>query len=78
MELLAYHKWLLQISKGDRDLLMVAIARDYFKQNEMAFDLIELTGEKTYDHNTFYKAADLILNNKLIKTNLRNANKLSR
>jgi hypothetical protein len=61
MELLAYHKWLIERSGGDIDVLALRIFLDARDQNPMAFELLELTGDKAYTRETFIKAAKIIL-----------------
>jgi hypothetical protein len=62
MELIAYHKWLLRESKGDRERLAQLLLHDLMEdQNPMAFDLLEKTGEQSYNSHTLLKAADLLL-----------------
>jgi len=62
MQLTAYHQHLLAAGKCDRSsiaaLLLVAVAQD---RNPMAFELLELTGDKEYTQETFFKAADLLI-----------------
>jgi hypothetical protein len=45
-----------------RKILALAIHIDCVQHNLQAFDLIELTGDKKYNDQTFFKAADLLLN----------------
>jgi hypothetical protein len=60
--LLAYHKWLLRISNKDRIALAGLIYRDcLYDQNQMAFELLERTGDDKFSDETFLKAADLLL-----------------
>ncbi len=61
MNLLAYHKWLLFNYGQNRDSLARKIGQDAFEQNPQTFDLLELTGDKAYNRDTFYKAADILL-----------------
>lgn len=61
MELLAYHKALLQTSAKDRRHLAVLIFMDIAEQNPMAFDLLKLTEDKEYNENSFLKAADILI-----------------
>jgi len=61
-ELLAYHKWLLRESGKDRSTLVGLILSDLSEQNPMAFELLEATGDRTYNADTIFKAADILLN----------------
>ena len=62
-ELLAYHKWLIRCSDKDRRTLAGLILKDVVDdQNEMAFELLALTGDEKYTEETFSKAADILLN----------------
>jgi hypothetical protein len=62
MELLAYHKWLLETSAKDRRHLAVLLYLDIVQdRNPMAFDLLKLTGDKEYNENSFLKAADILI-----------------
>lgn len=61
MELLAYHKWLLQKSAKDRRHLAVLLFMDIAEQNPMAFDLLKMTDHKEYDEETFLAAADILI-----------------
>lgn len=63
MKLLAYHKW-LKMQTTDKEKLSFVILNEVLNGNEMAYDLLEETGDKTYNMDTFKKAADLILNGK--------------
>ncbi len=61
MELLAYHKFLLEKSAKDRRHLAVLLFMDIAEQNPMAFDLLEMTGDKEYKEQSFFKAADILI-----------------
>jgi len=62
-DLLAYHKWLLRLSGKDRITLAGLIFSDCMRdQNELAFELLELTGDTKYGDETFLKAADILIN----------------
>lgn len=62
MELLAYHKWLLQEAQGSRERLAQILLHDLMEdQNPMTFDLLEKTEDKSYNNHTLLKAADLLL-----------------
>jgi hypothetical protein len=62
MELLAYHKWLLREANGSRENLAKLLLHDLMDdQNPMAFDLLEKTGDKSYNKHTLLKAADILL-----------------
>ena len=62
MQLTAYHQHLLSAGKCDRAsmaaLLFVDVVQD---QNPMAFELLEMTGDKEYTQETFFKASDLLI-----------------
>ena len=62
MTLTAYHKYLLQVSNADRASLAARLLVDVVQdQNPMAFDLLEMTGDKEYTQETFFKASDLLI-----------------
>jgi hypothetical protein len=62
MELLAYHKYLLQVTNADRASLAARLLVDVVQdQNPMAFELLEMTGDKEYTQQTFFSAADLLI-----------------
>lgn len=62
MELLAYHKALLLKSAKDRRHLAVLLYLDIVQdRNQMAFDLLKLTGDKEYNEESFLKAADILI-----------------
>jgi len=62
MKLLAYHKWLLREANGSREKLAQLILHDLMEdQNPMAFDLVALTGDESYNNHTLLKAADILL-----------------
>lgn len=62
MELLAYHKWLLQEAKGSKEKLAHQLLHDLMEdQNPLAFELLEKTGDGSYNNHTLLKAADLLL-----------------
>jgi hypothetical protein len=63
MELLAYHKYLIERSNGDPDVIALRLFFDAREQNQMAFELLEMTGDEAYTRDTFVKAAKLILEN---------------
>jgi hypothetical protein len=58
----AYHKWLIQLCRGDTDCIALQLAHDCWEQNPQALELVQATGDKPiYQRQTFYKAAKLIL-----------------
>lgn len=63
LQLTAYHKYLIERSGGDIDVLALRIFFDAREQNQMAFELLELTGDKTYTRETFVKAAKILIEN---------------
>jgi hypothetical protein len=63
LKLTAYHKWLIERSGGDIDVLALRIYFDARDQNQMAFELLELTGDKAYTRETFVKAAKMLIEN---------------
>lgn len=62
MELTAYHKWLIKHCAADKDCIALQLTHDAAVRNPQAFDVLALTGDKSYTRSTFYKAANLILN----------------
>ena len=62
MELTAYHKYLLHVTNADRASLAARLLVDVVQdQNPMAFELLEMTGDKEYTQQTFFSAADLLI-----------------
>jgi hypothetical protein len=63
LQLTAYHRYLIERSGGDIDVLALRIFFDAREQNQMAFELLELTGDKAYSRETFIKAAKILIEN---------------
>jgi len=68
-DLTAYHKWLLEKSQSftderfpQREILGLLIHLECVTRNPQAFELAEMTGDKTYTNETFLKCADMLLN----------------
>ncbi len=57
----AYHKWLMQLSKGDKDIIVHLLQRDLLQQNGQTFDLLESTGHQNFKKETFELAADILI-----------------
>jgi len=62
----AYEKWLLMITGGEvgeerAKTVAELILNDCREQSPMAFELLERTGDKTYNGETFKKAALIVL-----------------
>lgn len=57
----AFHKWLMQVSGGQKGLLEFIIRDQALDQNPQVFELLEATGDKTYTPATFEKAADIVI-----------------
>lgn len=61
MKQTAYTKWLLQITRGDKDCLALQLAHDCCERNPQALELVAATGDKAFTRRTFFKAAKLII-----------------
>ena len=57
---IAYMNWLVRAGK-DRDTISKLIYQDILCQGELAFGLLENTGDKNYTKETFLKAADMVI-----------------
>lgn len=56
----AYMKWLVR-ECPDRESLAEQLFADCKEQNPQAFEIVDAIGNKQYSPETFYKAADLVL-----------------
>jgi len=63
LQLTAYHKSLIERSGGDIDVLALRLFLDAREQNQMAFELLEMTGDEVYTRETFVKAAKILIEN---------------
>lgn len=60
----AFHKWLTRESQADRVLaarILWNMAREYPAYNNVAWDLLQQTGDEKYTNETFLRAADIAL-----------------
>jgi hypothetical protein len=60
--LLAYHKYLLRCSGGEKDVLAVMIMEDLMEQSPAAFELISHVTKGEITDDTIIKAAELLIN----------------
>lgn len=61
MKLTAYHYYLWNKTEGNRDLIALLLCKDVEDQNLQAFNLLSQTGDEIFKMETFYKAADLLV-----------------
>lgn len=62
----AYRKWLLQEFKTV-EAIAEELRIELLNQNQMAFELLEDTGDKNYTWETILKAAELVVNKVEVK-----------
>lgn len=59
---IAYMSYLFKEGKGERKTIANLLLKDiYFHRGELSFQIVEMTGDITYNRETFLKAADLII-----------------
>lgn len=61
MEATAYMYWLAREGNRDRNRISVMIQMDFMEKGEMALGLLEATGDKKYNEETFLKASDIVI-----------------
>lgn len=59
-QLTAYHRWLLKHYQTENELASRLLYDIVEQQNPQAFDLLNKTGDKIYNQDTFLKAARLL------------------
>ena len=60
-QLTAFHKWLMQVSGGDKAKLINKMRKLALNQCLPLFELLAATGDKTYTPETFEKAAQNLI-----------------
>lgn len=62
MENRSFAKWLLAKSEGNFDRLVDILQNEIaYNQNPIVWDLLEETGDTEYSHETFRKAAKIVV-----------------
>ena len=57
-----YHKWTLRECRKDRTAIAHRLFADVVEdRNPLAYELLEMTGDTEYTKDTFFKAADILL-----------------
>jgi hypothetical protein len=66
MKRTAYENWLCEKARAMdfdfKEALAAVLYYETMEGNKLAFDILEETGDKTYDLNTFDKAVETIIN----------------
>ena len=67
MKLTAYHKHVLMVCDFDREAIADLLLAHCMQQNPMTFELIEETGDAEITNLTFFKVADILINEAVIE-----------
>ena len=65
---IAYMNWLTKAGNRDKEEVIKLLQKDIMDQGELAYEIMELTGDDEFNKKSFAKAADIVLEETAPKT----------
>ena len=65
---IAYMNWLAKAGNRDKEAVIKLLQKDIMDQGELAYEIMELTGDDEFNKKSFAKAADIVLEETAPKT----------